>query len=177
MVQFNDIRWSLVRCLQERRRRSGPVPAVLLAGASCGAAMVLTLATAPATMGASNALTTAITPSGAIATRPASTAPLHDLQDGVLAQTGQVRSDRIVGQWRSSSGLELTLGYSGIPATFQVQVYRGHAPLNLYEATWTSNTSFTYQTNQGERIKGRLLTSDRIELTDETGRRWSWQRQ
>ena len=93
-----------------------------------------------------------------------------------LAQTGQSRSDRVVGYWRSTSGLDLTLAYSGLPATFQVQVHRGKTPLHLYEATWIDNSRFHYQTKQGERIEGRVLGADRIELLDQTGRRWIWRR-
>lgn len=93
-----------------------------------------------------------------------------------LAQRGQPRSDRVVGHWRSTSGLDLTLAYSGLPATFQVQVYRGNTPLHLYEATWIDNSRFHYETEQGERIEGRVLGADRIELLDQAGRRWVWRR-
>jgi hypothetical protein len=55
----------------------------------------------------------------------------------LLSQTGQKRSDRVVGFWRSSSGAELTLAYTGRPETLMIQVYlsaNGAQPNLLYIA-------------------------------------------
>lgn len=66
------------------------------------------------------------------------------LQVAVLAQTGQPRSDRIVGYWVSSSGKEVTLAYSGQPETFLVQVDNQSGPPTEYTARWNSDSEFYY---------------------------------
>jgi hypothetical protein len=92
-----------------------------------------------------------------------------------LAQTGQPRSDRIVGQWRSSSGPGITLAYSGRPESFWIQVFPrpGRAqPRHDYTATWVGNTRFVYTTADGAVITGQVESGGRS-ITVRSGRGWS----
>ncbi len=49
-------------------------------------------------------------------------------------------NDRIVGYWRSSSGTEVRVSYSGQPDSFWIQVGD-----RQYTAYWLSSTRFHYQ--------------------------------
>lgn len=80
----------------------------------------------------------------------------------MLAQTGQRRSDRVVGFWRSSSGVELTLAYTGRPESLMIQVYPHpkHAePHLVYTATWLSDNTFWYIGVGGSRLIGEVHAS------------------
>ena len=65
----------------------------------------------------------------------------------LVSQTQQQRSDRVVGYWTSSSGVGITLAYTGKPETLWIQVFpkpRRADPRLDYTAQWSSNDRFTY---------------------------------
>ncbi|MCE7870259.1 hypothetical protein DYH09_07755 [bacterium CPR1] len=99
------------------------------------------------------------------------------LQVAVLAQTGQPRSDRVVGYWVSSSGKEVAVAYSGQPETFLVQVYNQSGPPAEYTAHWTSDSEFYYDAKE-ERVLGLYRAdSDSVKIFNQK-RSWSavWKR-
>ncbi len=99
------------------------------------------------------------------------------LQVAVLAQTGQPRSDRVVGYWVSSSGKEVNLVYSGQPETFLVRVYNQSGPPTEYTAHWTSDIDFYYDAKE-ERVLGVYRAdSDSVKICNQK-RSWSavWKR-
>jgi hypothetical protein len=82
----------------------------------------------------------------------------------LLSQTGQKRSDRVVGFWRSSSGAELTLAYTGRPETLMIQIYlsaNGAQPNLLYTATWISDSQFVYLDAEGSKITAQVHPTGR----------------
>jgi hypothetical protein len=82
----------------------------------------------------------------------------------LLSKTGQRRSDRVVGFWRSSSGVELTLAYTGRPETLMIQVYpsaNSAQPNLLYTATWISDSQFVYLDAEGSRITAQVHPTGR----------------
>lgn len=98
----------------------------------------------------------------------------------LLSQTGQKRSDRVVGFWRSSSGAELTLAYTGRPETLMIQIYlsaNGAQPNLLYTATWISDSQFVYLDAEGSRITAQVHPSGR-RITVRGAHGWSaeWMR-
>jgi hypothetical protein len=60
------------------------------------------------------------------------------------ARTGQPRSDRVVGLWRSSNGTPIDLNYTGNPRTIIVGVTRHPGDEVDYTGHWTSDTTFQY---------------------------------
>ena len=97
-----------------------------------------------------------------------------------MTQTGQTRSDRVVGYWRSSSGAELTLAYTGYPETLMIQVYlsaKGAQPNLLYTATWISDSQFVYVDSEGSTITAHVHASGR-RMTVRSADGWSaeWMR-
>lgn len=99
----------------------------------------------------------------------------------MLAQTGQPRSDRVVGLWRSSSGADLTLAYTGRPTSLWIQVYPspGRAQPRLdYTATWINDTQFSYVDSKGSKIIGRIdPTNRKIMVRGDDGWFAEWSRQ
>jgi len=98
-------------------------------------------------------------------------------QANLLSQTGQRRSDRVVGFWRSSSGAELTLAYTGRPETLMIQIYLGAKsaqPNLMYTATWISNSQFVYVDAQGSNITAQVQPSGR-RITVRGANGWSAQ--
>jgi hypothetical protein len=101
-------------------------------------------------------------------------------EHNLLTQTGQTRSDRVVGYWRSSSGAELTLAYTGYPETLMIQVYlsaKGAQPNLLYTATWISDSQFVYVDSEGSTITAQVHASVR-RITVRSADGWSaeWMR-
>lgn len=101
-------------------------------------------------------------------------------RDLLLSQTGQSRSDRVVGNWQSSSGAELTLRYTGRPETLMIQVYsspgEGASEL-VYTARWINNSTFVYLDHEGARITGQVHASGRrISLRGAYGWSAEWSR-
>lgn len=98
----------------------------------------------------------------------------------LMAQTGQLRSDRVVGFWTSSTGVDITLAYSGQPATLWIQVYPnpGRAEPRLdHIAHWLSDDQFVYADASGSRVTGRVESSGRtIHLSGTDGWRVTWTR-
>jgi len=91
-------------------------------------------------------------------------APAIRREANLLSQTGQTRSDRVVGFWRSSSGVELTLAYTGRPETLMIQVYlsdKGAQPNLLYTATWIGDSQFVYVDSEGSNITAQVHPSGR----------------
>ena len=99
----------------------------------------------------------------------------------MLAQTRQPLSDRVVGFWRSSSGAELTLAYTGSPTSLWIQVYPspGRAQPRLdYTATWINDTQFTYVDSKGSKIIGKIDSNNRkITVRGNDGWFAEWSRQ
>jgi hypothetical protein len=96
-------------------------------------------------------------------------------EHNLLTQTGQTRSDRVVGYWRSSSGAELTLAYTGYPETLMIQVYlsaKGAQPNLLYTATWISDSQFVYVDSEGSTITAQVHASVR-RITVRSADGWS----
>lgn len=78
------------------------------------------------------------------------------------AQTGASLNDRIVGYWRSSSGAEVTVSYSGQPDSFWIQTGD-----RQYTAFWLSEISFRYQAD-GVRVLGEYHpATDSVTLWNE----------
>lgn len=91
-------------------------------------------------------------------------APAIRSETNLLTQTGQRRSDRVVGFWRSSSGAELTLAYTGRPETLMIQIYfsaKGAQPNLLYTATWLSDSQLIHVDSEGSKITGQVHPSGR----------------
>jgi hypothetical protein len=81
-----------------------------------------------------------------------------------LSQAAQKRSDRVVGFWRSSSGLELTLAYTGRPESLMIQVYlsaKGAQSNLLYTATWIGDDQFVYLDSEGSKNTAQIHPSGR----------------
>jgi hypothetical protein len=97
-----------------------------------------------------------------------------------VAQTAQSRSDRVVGRWRSSSGPEITLAYSGNPATLWIQVFLKPGrirPREDFTASWIDQGRFTYKASDGSIIIATVDPSGRtIRLKSNTGWSATWTR-
>lgn len=98
----------------------------------------------------------------------------------LLSQSGQKRSDRVVGFWRSSSGAELTLAYTGRPETLMIRIYlsaMAAQPDLVYIATWISNRQFAYVDAEGSKITAQVHPSGR-RITVRGANSWSaeWMR-
>lgn len=98
----------------------------------------------------------------------------------LLAQTDQRRSDQVVGYWRSSTGAEVTLAYTGRPQTLMIQVFPqpGRAQPRLeFTATWLDDRRFAYRDASGSRLIGEVQPgARRISVRGANG--WSaiWER-
>lgn len=93
--------------------------------------------------------------------------------------TDQKRSDQIVGHWKSQSGVDLILVYTGDPATIGIQVYPSPGLVKgkkEYTATWESDSTF-YYTADGSRINGTVDGGNTIRVKSTTSG-WSsvWRR-
>ncbi|WP_323207647.1 hypothetical protein [Synechococcus sp. BA-132 BA5] len=67
-----------------------------------------------------------------------------------------------MGFWRSSSGAELTLAYTGRPESLMIQVClsaKGAQPNLLYTATWISDSQFVYVDSEGSKITAQVHPS------------------
>lgn len=97
-----------------------------------------------------------------------------------LAQTGQRRSDRVVGGWKSSTGAELILALSGNANTLWVQVYLnpGRAQPRIdYTARWTGDNRFSYTDSSGSVVVGKVHPSGQaISLQGSKGWTAEWSR-
>ena len=98
----------------------------------------------------------------------------------LVSQTQQQRSDRVVGYWTSSSGVGITLAYTGKPETLWIQVFpkpRRADPRLDYTAQWSSNDRFTYTDLSGSTVEGRVSASGNIiELKGADGWTGTWRR-
>ena len=98
----------------------------------------------------------------------------------LVSQTGQQRSDRVVGYWTSSSGVGIALAYSGKPETLWIQVFpkpRRAEPRLDYTAQWSNNDRFTYTDLSGSTVEGRVSASGNlIELKGADGWTGIWRR-
>ena len=98
----------------------------------------------------------------------------------LVSQTQQQRSDRVVGDWSSSSGADITLAYTGKAESLWIQVFPkpGRAdPRVDYTARWLSNDLFTYTDRSGSTIEGRVsATGTMIELRGADGWSGTWRR-
>ena len=98
----------------------------------------------------------------------------------LVSQTQQQRSDRVVGDWSSSSGADITLAYTGKAESLWIQVFPkpGRAdPRVDYTARWSSNDLFTYTDRSGSTIEGRIsATGTMIELRGADGWSGTWRR-
>ena len=107
-------------------------------------------------------------------TIPATSTPV------LVSQTQQQRSDRVVGYWTSSSGVGITLAYTGKPETLWIQVFpkpRRADPRLNYTAQWLSNDRFTYTDLSGSTVEGRVSASGNlIELKGADGWTGTWRR-
>ena len=99
---------------------------------------------------------------------------------GLVSQTLQQRSDRVVGYWTSSSGADVDLAYTGKPESLWIQVYfkPGQSdPHRDYTAKWLTNDRFTYTDLSGSRVEGRVSASGNIiKLEGADGWRGTWRR-
>jgi hypothetical protein len=107
-------------------------------------------------------------------------APAIRREANLLSQTGQRRSDRVVGFWRSSSGAELTLAYTGRPESLMIQIYlsaKSVQPNLLYTATWISDSQFVYVDSEGSKTTAQVHPSGR-RITVRGANGWSaeWMR-
>lgn len=97
-----------------------------------------------------------------------------------VAQTAQSRSDRVVGRWRSSSGPDITLAYSGNPATLWIQVFLKPGkirPREDFTASWIDQGRFTYKASDGSIMIGTVDASGRIiRLKSNSGWSATWTR-
>ena len=102
------------------------------------------------------------------------------VQPSQLAQTGQKRSDRVVGYWMSSTGVAVTLAYTGNADSLWVQVFPKPGRSNPrvdYTARWTSENQFVYMESSGSRISGKVEPSGQtILLTGTNGWSATWTR-
>lgn len=88
----------------------------------------------------------------------------------------QPQSDRLVGWWRSSTGAELRLAYSGQASHFLIEIQQPRRPGYL-DAFWLSELTFFYIID-GDRIEGRYEpATDTIQVHNVSGS-WSatWRR-
>lgn len=84
---------------------------------------------------------------------------------GLLWQLGTAvpLNDRIVGTWRSSSGTEVRVSYSGQPDSFWVQVGD-----RQYTAYWLSSTRFHYQVGSDRMLGEYDLATDSVTVGAES---------
>ena len=98
----------------------------------------------------------------------------------LVSQTQQQRSDRVVGYWTSSSGVGITLAYTGKPETLWIQVFpkpRRADPRLDYTGQWLSNDRFSYTDLSGSTVEGRVSASGNlIELKGADGWTGTWRR-
>ena len=98
----------------------------------------------------------------------------------LVSQTRQQRSDRVVGYWTSSSGVGITLAYTGKPETLWIQVFpkpRRADPRLDYTGQWLSNDRFSYTDLSGSTVEGRVSASGNlIELKGADGWTGTWRR-
>ena len=102
------------------------------------------------------------------------------LGSGPAGASEQKNSDRIVGYWNSSSGVQLTLCYSGSPEKFLVQVYPHHGlskGMKQYDAYWLSDLDFYYEV-KGERMNGHADPGGQTIQVKSATTQWSsvWRR-
>ena len=97
-----------------------------------------------------------------------------------VSQTQQERSDRVVGDWTSSSGADITLAYTGRAESLWIQAFPepGRAdPRVDYTARWLSNDRFTYTDGSGSPIEGRVSADGTmVELRGADGWSGIWRR-
>ena len=85
------------------------------------------------------------------------------------AQDKQPRSDRVVGYWVSSTGTPVNVAYSGRAPTFLVRLYGGSKQQIRYEANWSGEYTFNYNT-MDDHILGRYVPdSDTIHVHNKAG--------
>ena len=101
-------------------------------------------------------------------------------QPSLLAQTKQKRNDRVVGFWMSTTGVAVTLAYSGNASSFWIQVFPNTGRSNPrvdYTARWTSENQFFYVDLSGSKISGRVEPSEQIiHLSSDKGWHATWTR-
>lgn len=87
----------------------------------------------------------------------------------VGAQEKQPRSDRVVGYWISSSQTPVNVAYSGRAPNFLVRLYGGSHHQIEYNAYWTGDYTFYYDTKD-DRITGRYdPATDTIHVRNDAG--------
>lgn len=93
------------------------------------------------------------------------------------APEDQSRSNQVVGYWRSSTGVDVNLCYSGRADHFLVRTFPQPGRQFQYEAYWTNDKSFFYVV-QGDRISGTYdAATDSIRLRNQRGSWWAtWRR-